>query len=181
MNIRLLTEEDYAALYHTFTAAFAQNEVQFRLSEENFLYRIKEKLLIDHEISASAFYGDEMVGFILHASNIYQGIPTAYNGGTGVIPGFRNQSAAEQIYGYLIPRIQSKFLARVILEVLENNHKAIALYEKIGFIFNRRFKCYKMTKELEATPDVPILEGSMDEVDFSNNDFDPCFIDSEEH
>jgi len=161
--------------------AFANNEVPFQLSKEDFDYRLHFKLFMENDISAAAFDGDEMVGFILHTSNIYQGIPTAYNGGTGVIPGFRNQSAAEQIYSYLLPKIRSKFVARVVLEVLENNQKAISLYEKIGFTFKRKFKCYKMTKELDTNNELNIVEGSISQVDFSSNDFNPSFVDSEEH
>ncbi|MEQ6167343.1 MULTISPECIES: GNAT family N-acetyltransferase [unclassified Ekhidna] len=181
MNIRLLNDEDLIPLYRTFTSAFAKNEVRFEPSLEEFNYRIHKKLLLDRVISAAALDGDEMVGFILHSSNLYQGIPTAYNGGTGVLPGFRNQNVAAQIYDYLIPRVQQKSLARILLEVVETNIYAIALYEKIGFTFKRRFKCYKKIKDLDATLEVDVEEGDMKDVDFSFIDFHPCFLDSEEH
>lgn len=181
MNIRLLNDEDLIPLYRTFTSAFAHNEVRFEPSIEEFNYRIHKKLLLDRAITAAALDGEEMVGFILHSSNVYQGIPTAYNGGTGVLPGFRNQNVAAQIYDYLIPRIQQKSLARILLEVVETNIYAIALYEKIGFTFKRRFKCYKKIKELDVETEVEVAEGNMEEVDFSFSDFHPCFLDSEEH
>lgn len=178
MNIRLLSNEDLNPLYRTFTSSFANNEVRFQPSLDDFNYRIHKKLLLDMEISAAAFDGDEMVGFILHSSNLYEGIPTAYNGGTGVLPGFRNQQVAGQVYDFLIPRIQQKSLARILLEVVETNIYAIALYEKIGFTFKRRFKCYKKVKQLDDKPEVEVIEGDMKDVDFSFVDFNPCFIDS---
>ncbi|MEO1257014.1 MAG: GNAT family N-acetyltransferase [Bacteroidota bacterium] len=180
MTTRLLREEDFEQLYETFTTAFATNAVRFQLSKDDFDYRINKKLLINREISAATFDGNEMVGFILHTSNLYEGIPTAYNGGTGVLPGFRNQRTAEQIYGYLIPKIQSLFLARVILEVVESNEKAIALYEKIGFEARRKFKCYKLEKTLDFTSEHEVFEGEVEDIDFSYNDFHPSFVDSEE-
>ncbi len=181
MTIRLLKEEDFEDLYETFTSAFANNAVRLELSKEDFNYRVHKKLLINREISAASFDGEGMLGFILHSSNLYEGIPTAYNGGTGVLPGFRNQSTAESIYGYLIPKIQSMFLARIILEVVENNDRAIALYEKLGFAFRRKFRCYKQEKSLDQRADIEVIEGKIQDVDFSYADFHPSFVDSEEH
>ncbi len=133
MNIRLLSEVDFEQLYKTFKLSFNNNEVRFQPSLEEFNHRLHKKLLINRSISAATFDGKEMVGFIMHTSNLYEGIPTAYNGGTGVLPGFRNQQTAEHMYDFLLPKIQSLFLARVILEVVETNRKAISLYEKMGF------------------------------------------------
>ena len=136
--------------------------------------------MLDPDISAAIFDGDEMLGFILHASNIFQGIPTAYNGGTGVLPGFRNQRIAEDLYEYLLPKIQSKFLARILLEVVEANEYAVKLYEKIGFNFKRRFKCYKQVLQINSPgSSCEVEKGAIEEVDFSFNDFDPSFLDDE--
>ena len=181
MDIRQISEEDFESLYKTFKIAFTNNEVTFQPTVEEFNHRLKKKVLVQNEISAASFDGDVMTGFILHASGIYQGIPTAYNGGTGVLPGFRNQKTAERIYEFLIPKIQAQFLARILLEVINTNEKAISLYEKIGFTFKRSFKCYKMVKKFQSFSEVNVREGKMDEVNFSFNDFEPSFIDSSEH
>ncbi|WP_436518023.1 GNAT family N-acetyltransferase [Ekhidna sp. To15] len=181
MDIRLLSEEDFDSLYKTFKVAFTNNEVSFQPSVEEFSYRLDKKFLMNGYISAGSYDGNEMTGFILHSSGIYQGIPTAYNGGTGVLPGFRNQKTAERIYEFLIPRIQQKFLARILLEVVETNKTAISLYEKIGFTFKRRFKCYKMASALESKADERVGIGTMEEVNFDFVDFEPSFIDSSEH
>ncbi|MEQ9466042.1 MAG: GNAT family N-acetyltransferase [Ekhidna sp.] len=181
MEIRLLSESDFDQLFYTFKMAFSDYEVKFQPTREEFSYRIHHKLQCDREISCGSFDGDEMTGFILHSSNIYQGIPTAYNGGTGVLPGFRNQKTAERMYEFLIPAIRKKFIARILLEVIESNKNAIALYEKIGFTFKRRFRCYKMSRPLASHAEVGIEEGKMEDVKFSFNDFQPSFLDSSEH
>ncbi|MEO9872733.1 GNAT family N-acetyltransferase [Ekhidna sp.] len=181
MNIRLLTEGDFEKLFYTFKMAFTENEVRFQPTFKEFSYRIHKKLLFDRAISSASFDGNEMTGFILHSSNIYQGIPTAYNGGTGVLPGFRNQKTAEQMYEFLIPKIQAKFLARILLEVIETNQKAIALYEKLGFVFKRRFRCYKMTRSITSFSEIDVVQGSISDVNFDFNDFEPSFIDSSNH
>lgn len=180
MKCKLFVPEDFEALYKTFTAAFSNHEIKLQPSKEDFKHRIYNKLMLDPDISAGTFDGEEMLGFILHSSNVFQGVPTAYNGGTGVLPGFRNQRIAEDLYEYLIPKIQSKFLARILLEVVEVNEYAIKLYEKIGFSFKRRFMCFKQVRELHAYKQPwDVKKGSLEEVDFAFNDFDPSFLDSE--
>lgn len=181
MNSRTLTENDLKGLYETFKSAFSESVVKLQPTEAEFEHRIFNKLHVDKDISAGMFDGESMVGFIMHASNIYQGIPTAYNGGTGVLPGFRNQRVAEQLYAYLIPKIQVKFLARILLEVVENNENAIKLYEKIGFTFKRRFLCYKQLNQINHTSELEVVEGTISDVDFNFMDFDSSFLDSEEH
>lgn len=181
MDSRTLTESDLKGLYETFKSAFSDSVVKLQPTEAEFEHRIFNKLHVDGDISAGMFDGDSMVGFIMHASNIYQGIPTAYNGGTGVLPGFRNQRVAEQLYAYLIPKIQVKFLARILLEVVENNENAIKLYEKIGFTFKRRFLCYKQLNPINHASELEVVEGTISDVDFNFMDFDSSFLDSEEH
>ena len=182
MNCKLLSENDFQALFKTFNAAFSSNFVKLQPSEEEFKYRLNQKIRVENDISGGAFDGDEMLGFILHASNSYQGIPTAYNGGTGVLPGFRNQRVAEELYEFLIPKIQSKFLARILLEVVEVNEYAIKLYEKIGFSIKRKMLCFKQTHQIDfLKAELPTEEGAISEVDFTFCDFQPSFIDNETH
>ncbi|GAB4241254.1 MAG: hypothetical protein Tsb0034_18180 [Ekhidna sp.] len=181
MKCRLLTSNDFEDLYKTFYAAFSSENIKLQPTRDEFEYRIYNKLHVDNDISAVAFDGDNMIGFILHAANIFQGIPTAYNGGTGVLPGFRNQKTAEELYAYLIPKIQSKFLARILLEVVENNEHAIKLYEKIGFNFKRRFLCFKQVTRMKGTPAHEVVEGTISDVDFDFMDFESSFLDSGEH
>lgn len=182
MECRLLEPEDTRNLYETFKSAFSNNEVKLQPSLEEFEHRLYRKLMVDGDLSAGYFDGTEMIGFILHASKVFQGIPTAYNGGTGVLPGFRNQRIAEELYAYLIPKIQSKFLARILLEVVEVNEYAIKLYEKIGFNFKRRFKCYKQVQKMNyLSRGWDIEKGTIDDIDIHFNDFDPSFLDSEEN
>lgn len=177
MNIRLLSDNDLKSFHKSFCAAFATNSVQFKPTIEEFEYRINKKLHIDYNMSAATFDGEDILGFIIHTSNIYEGIPTAFNGGTGVIPGFRNQKTAELLYEFLIPRIRSKHIARILLEVVETNKTAIRLYEKMGFTFRRSFHCYKLMNKLSGNTQ-NIEEGNIQELNADFADFEPSFVDS---
>jgi len=181
MLLRALQEVDFPSLFDSFNQAFSNASTQLNLTENEFKHRIFKKLHIDWDISAGAFDGDNMLGFIIHSSNVFQGIPTAYNGGTGVVPGFRNQKTAEDLYAFLIPKIQSKFLARILLEVIENNEHAIKLYEKVRFNFKRRLLFYKQIEKYSANQIHTVEEGKIQDVDFRFMDFESSFLDSEEH
>jgi len=99
-----------------------------------------------------------------------------------VLPGFRNQKIAEDLYEYLIPKIQSRFLARILLEVVEVNEYAIKLYEKIGFSFKRRMLCFRQTHKIDFLKNETTAEiGSIQDVNFTFNDFEPSFIDNGAH
>lgn len=181
MECRLLTPTDHDTLYQTFKSAFSDHVVKLQPTREEFEKRLHDKLIMDKSLSAASFDGNQMIGFILHSSNVFQGVPTAYNGGTGILPGFRNQRLAEELYTFLIPKILSKCMTRVLLEVVASNESAIKLYEKIGFHFTRTFKCYRQTKKLSTAIDCTVERATIGEVDFRYGDFDPSFLDSEAH
>ncbi|MEP5612272.1 MAG: GNAT family N-acetyltransferase [Cyclobacteriaceae bacterium] len=179
MESRLISRNDFQKLHGAFCHAFSNYRVDFNLTEDEFDTRVHKKLAIDYNLSAATFDGEEMIGFILHTSNIYEGIPTAFNGGTGVIPGFRNQRTGEDLYEFLLPKIIEKSLARILLEVIDTNEQAIRLYEKMGFTFRRKFLCYKLENSsffsgIEGTA----TEGTNLHINEDFADFEPSFVDS---
>lgn len=178
MENRLIRKDDFRKLHKAFCLAFSDYSVDLSPTSEEFDYRIHKKLNIDYELSAASFDGGDMIGFILHTSNLYEGIPTAFNGGTGVIPGFRNQKTGEELYEFLIPKIAAKSVARIILEVVDTNEKAIRLYEKMGFAFKRKFLCYKLAKPYSGSGHSEhIVMGSMDDINEDFADFESSFAD----
>ena len=178
MDIRTINKEDFKQLHSAFCRAFSNNAVVFNPTLEEFDQRVHQKIQVDYALSASAFDGDEMIGFILHTSNLYQGLPTAFNGGTGVIPGFRNQRTGLDLYEFLLPKIASASLARILLEVIETNENAINLYRSIGFSFKRRFLCYKMVGEIKGKSTWSVQKGTVDDMNEDFAEFEPSFVDS---
>lgn len=179
MGSRLVSKNDFQKLYDAFCHAFSNYKVDFNLTPEEFDVRLHQKLNIDYGLSAATFDGDELIGFILHTANIYEGIPTAFNGGTGVIPGFRNQRTGEELYEYLLPKIAERSIPRILLEVIDSNEQAIRLYEKIGFTFRRKFLCYKLEDPIFfADLDDATKEGNVGHINEDFADFEPSFVDS---
>ena len=62
-----------------------------------------------------------------------EGVPTAYNAGTGIIPAFRGQGIVGEMYEMLLPRLKAMGIRQSILEVICQNERAIKAYEKAGF------------------------------------------------
>lgn len=113
---------------------------------------------VDLDLSYGAFDAEKLVGFIIHGIDDYNGLRTAFNTGTGVIPGFRGQKVVDQIYTYAIPQLQQKGIQQCALEVIQDNHRAIRVYERIGFSITRNFLCFKgqLSQAIETTHLTPV-------------------------
>ena len=142
-QIRSLDEKDLPEMFRAFKSAFSDYSVPFDLSEEQFLRKFVDKLNINFMLSAGAYSDDRMAGFIFSSINKYEGLFTAYNGGTGVLPEYRGKGITYRMYDYLLPLFHKEAVAQCILEVLTSNQKAINVYKNIGFQITRNFKCYK--------------------------------------
>lgn len=104
---------------------------------------------VDLSLSYGAFEGSQLVGFIIHGIDTYRGFYTAFNTGTGVIPPYRGQQVVDQIYQFAVPYLQAKGVEQCALEVIKDNHRAIRVYERIGFAIKRHFLCFKGKLALE--------------------------------
>jgi ribosomal protein S18 acetylase RimI-like enzyme len=85
------------------------------------------------EDSFGAYDGERIVGFVFTCRDGTR----AYNSGTGVAPSHRRQGVARVLLDAVIARVDE-----YVLEVLEDNLKAIALYTGAGFVERRRFQCW---------------------------------------
>ncbi|WP_119073066.1 GNAT family N-acetyltransferase [Aggregatilinea lenta] len=55
-------------------------------------------------------------------------------GGMGVVPDHRRQGIGRQMMLFLINRARQRHLGHIVLEVIEQNHGAHALYSNLGFV-----------------------------------------------
>jgi len=143
-SIRHLNTEDLQEMYRAFKIAFQDYPIPFNLSEEHFKKKFVDKLNISLDLSAGAFSKNILNGFIFTSVCFYEGILTAYNGGTGVVPGSRGNGLTSDLYNYLIPGFRKQNISMCILEVLTENRAAIKVYKKIGFRIFKHYKCYKL-------------------------------------
>jgi len=98
---------------------------------------------VDWELSFGAFKEDQLVGFIINGVDFLDDKLTAFNTGTGVIPAFRGQQVVDRLYAFAIPFFEEKGITNCALEVIQENARAIRVYERIGFAKKRGLLCYK--------------------------------------
>ena len=152
ITYRLLSSADSTKLFDCFLEAFSDYQVDMRASREEFEQRlVRDGVRL--EISAGAFDESRMVGFYMNALGEWQGKPTAYDAGTGVIPAYRRQGIAEELFAFMAPRLKEASVEQYLLEVLTENERAVALYRKLGFVDTRRLAVFRRSEPLTTGAD----------------------------
>jgi ribosomal protein S18 acetylase RimI-like enzyme len=156
ISYRLLASSDFFTLYNCFLAAFSDYQVDMRMSQEHFAQRIVRDG-VRLEISVGAFDDEKMIGFYMNGSGNWLGKQTAYDAGTGVIPEYRGRGIAQELFEFVVPRLKEAGLTQYLLEVLSSNNRAVALYQKLGFVLTRRLAVFRPTRHVRRFDDVPGL------------------------
>jgi ribosomal protein S18 acetylase RimI-like enzyme len=146
IHFSYLTIAEIPVLHQTFLKSFADYIIPIQLTEEQFDTKLKREG-VDLSFCVGAFRGQEMVGFILTGLGEWQGSPTAYNGGTGVIPAFRGQNLTQKMYEFLRQKLKESGVDTCLLEVIHENESAKRSYQNVGFSIIRSLDCYRAAKQ----------------------------------
>lgn len=142
MEIRTLEQSSREDILEIFNDSFSDYYVPFKLSMEQLEVRLKASD-VSLDISAAAFEGGRIVGFMIHGRGLHEGLKTAHNSGTGVRPGYRGQGISGKIYDFLLPELQTRGYEKLLLEVISINAPAIKVYESKGYKVHRQLDAYK--------------------------------------
>lgn len=158
MEIRNLEHTDFDTLFNAFECAFADYEVHFGKKE---LRSILTRRGYDPHLSFAAFDNGVIIAFTLNGIGVFNGITTAYDTGTGTIKEFRGLGIAGEIFKYSLPYLQEAGIRQYLLEVLQNNVKAIGVYHRMNFKTTREFNCYrqdidKISRQMSVNDDCVI-------------------------
>jgi ribosomal protein S18 acetylase RimI-like enzyme len=129
-------------LHHAFLGAFAEYQVNMQMSLEDFEFHLRRDG-VDTSISVGAFDDDQLVGFCFNGSGTWEGEPTVYDAGTGVLPQHRRKGIAAEMFRFTNPQLKERGFSRYLLEVLTSNEPAVNLYRRLGFIETRRFAVFR--------------------------------------
>ena len=152
ITYRLLSSADATPLYECFLAAFSDYQVDMRMSREQFEQRlVRDGVRL--EISAGAFDGTRMIGFYVNASGMWLGKLTAYDAGTGVIPAYRGQGVAKELFAFMLPRLKEASCSQYLLEVLTGNKAAVSLYRRLGLVETRRLAVFRRSEPVKPASD----------------------------
>ena len=144
MEIRNLEHTDFETIFHGFKKAFADYEIHFEKEEVRSMLKRRG---YNPQLSFAAFDNDEIVAFTLNGTGTFNGVLTAYDTGTGAIKQYRGQSIAGKIFTHSLPFLKESGISQYLLEVLQNNQKAIGVYRRMNFEVTRKFDCFRQTIE----------------------------------
>ena len=136
-------------IIHCFLLAFDGYFVKMPQESEYYKTRWRESK-VDFSLSYGMFDDGKLVGFILHVIDERNGVLTAYNAGTGVIPEYRGKRIIKSIYEFALKDLVKHQIKKSTLEVIVANEKAIKAYQGMGFNVCKTFKCFN--GEYRITP-----------------------------
>jgi ribosomal protein S18 acetylase RimI-like enzyme len=148
LEIRSLAGVGWEALAAAFNAAFSDYVVPMAITADG-LAAMQRRRGYAADASFGAFDGDRLVGFVL---TCLEG-DRAYNSGTGVAPAHRRAGLARRLVDAVIASVPAR---RYVLEVIETNAPAAALYRAAGFVEARRLQIWTFARQGSA-PDVPVI------------------------
>lgn len=156
MEIKSLANTGFDAIFEAFSRAFADYEVQ--LDKEQLQVMLKRRGF-NANLSFAAFEGDDIVAFTFNGIGSFEGIPMAYDTGTGTLKEYRGKGLATQIFEYSLPYLKEAGIGQYLLEVLQHNTKAVSVYRNLGFEIAREFYYSiqdndKVTNQVEM-PEIP--------------------------
>jgi GNAT superfamily N-acetyltransferase len=139
-QIKPLTNIPFDELFACNVRAF--KDYPFQWSKEA-MYKTIIRRGFDASLSFGAYHEAELVSFTWNGIGIFNGLKTAYDTGTGTVEEHRGKGLASQIFQQSIPYLKAAGIQQYILEVLEENKKAISVYSKQGFAVSRTFDCFR--------------------------------------
>lgn len=133
-------------LHKTFVQAFSDYQVKIDLPRWKF-EQMLERRGYTPELSMGAFDNENLVGFILNGFRLWNGKPTVYDTGTGVLKEYRQQGITSTIFQNVVVLLKQKCVEQYLLEVIKENTAAYKLYSKQEFKVTRAFECFSSEKD----------------------------------
>lgn len=137
MVIRTLTGADFDAVHTAFNEAFSDYVVPLTLTPAQLREMLTRRGWVP-EASVAIEEEGRIVAFTLNAITGND----AYDNGTGVVPTHRRRGLAAKVMHECIRVLRDRGCTNYILEVIDTNEKAIALYESLGFRDTRGLQCW---------------------------------------
>lgn len=152
VDYRTLEGTEIEVIHESFVSAFSDYSVKIDMPLSKFQNMLKRRGFVP-KISMGAFKDGKLIGFILNCLRDWDGVPTAYDNGTGVIPEYRKQGITKNLFNRLLDVLKDKNISRYLLEVIQSNTPAFNLYKSQGFEITRSFICYRVERDKINLPE----------------------------
>ncbi len=153
IEIRSLDNTPFAMVHNCFLDAFSNYEVPIQLSLAQLDYMFSRRG-VDWQLSFGAFENDQLVGFVMNGVREWNGLSTAYDTGTGVRASHQGKGVGKEMFAVALPALKANGIRQYLLEVIQTNTSAVALYQKMNFETTREFVCYAATWEDLSLPTI---------------------------
>ncbi len=131
---------------------FADYIIPVNFEEEEEFEEFLSSQGVDLEFSFGLFTQDELVGFVLNASLIYQGNLSLVDVATAIIPEQRGKGGFTRLYTRSVELMRARGITHYYLEVLEDNDQALSIYLSKGFHITRSFLVVRWIKTCDISP-----------------------------
>ena len=173
MEIKSLEKTDFDTLFRAFGRAFADYEVQLNAEQ---LRAMLTRRGFDPALSFAAFDGAQIAAFTLNGIGNFNGVPTAYDTGTGTLKEYRGTGLGTEIFRHSMPHLRRAGVGQYLLEGLQHNTRAVSVYRNLGFETVREFNYFcRANTEIADRGDTPRLPHSVRRTDW---DFTPSWQNS---
>ena len=150
MEIKSLASVGFDTIFTAFAGAFADYEMQLDRVQ---LRKMLKRRGFDPDLSFAAFEGERIVAFTFNGIGRFDGIPTAYDTGTGTLQEYRGRGLATAIFEHSIPYLREAGIGQYLLEVLQHNTRAVSVYRNLGFEVTREFNYFIQAKNALSVPE----------------------------
>ena len=140
VTFRNLGDISIGTLYKTYDEAFCDYPVNLGFDEAK-LQNCFDRRGCEAVHSYGAFEDDKLIGFTYNAVRELDGKLTAYDALTGVRIHHRRKGAGKGIMLASAEHFKEMGIDSYLLEVIDTNEGAYALYKSCGFEFTRKFDC----------------------------------------
>lgn len=137
MITRTLRDDEFDAIHRAFVEAFSDYVLPMHPSPDALREMFTRRGWVP-ELSSGIFDEDRLIAFTI---NGFDG-RTGYDTGSGVISTHRRRGLARQTMEHSMTLLRDAGATRYVLEVLEPNTAAAALYRSLGFTGTRMLDCY---------------------------------------
>ncbi|WZL72470.1 GNAT family N-acetyltransferase [Clostridiaceae bacterium 35-E11] len=144
-SYKILDKTNTETLHKTFLDAFSDYQVKIDLPIWKFKQMLQRRGYVP-EMSIGAFKDEILVGFVLNGFRNWNGKPTVYDLGTGVVGAYRRQGITSNMLLNIKELLKEKQVEQYLLEVIKSNESAVQLYKKQGFKIQREFTCFRLDK-----------------------------------
>ena len=137
VRARTLTADDFDAVYAAFTDAFSDYVVKLSPSREQLVEMLTRRGYLPGA-SVGLFDDKRLAAFTLNGVEGERG----YDSGTGVVLSHRRRGLGRTVMEASFDALRGQGCTSYVLEVLDNNHKAVKLYRALGFEEVRGLQCW---------------------------------------